>query len=407
MANHYESALSKVSSASHIFETHTETPYVEVNSQHFKESQFHNQNTVDQVVVVNPATSVPSNVFDAGGAFVDVFLDDDSKIHKLREIYLEFDLTNDDALALTPGVTDFMLERYETFLGEKSLGTTHAISNYLSEKAFLNYDETICVQDDYNIDPLTYDESTTTMAAAETKKFRINITGPLRGTGIFVPGVGNQKIKITIYFNNVANWAVSANPVVSATNFRVLVEHTKLNKKNYDSEMTMYKQLGIRLRYLDPRYTKHAHSDVAGTENSQRISNLSGLSAMYFVVLRNQNPTGANLTVFNSIEDMYVSDGSSNIVGGSTLKGAHLKFQSHKKLPSRLCYLKDVYFLPWCESPLSTITNGVQTGYLSTSENNVFYWSATATNNNQLEIVSLTYSSMYIKGGTCIIEKTL
>lgn len=61
MTDHYTGALSKSSAAVHLVEIHSEIPYVDINGQHFKRGrQFHNQNTSDKMVYLNPSTTIPS-----------------------------------------------------------------------------------------------------------------------------------------------------------------------------------------------------------------------------------------------------------------------------------------------------------------------------------------------------------
>jgi hypothetical protein len=407
MSDHYQAALNKNSHATHIFETHNENSYVSVNGWNYKESQHHHQNSKDETIVINTSTNVPSTVFSGGtGQFVDIFIDNE-KIHTLKEVYLEFDITNHVAIPVIPNPSQFFIDRFENFIGENSLGTTNAISAFVVDTSMMNYDEISSVSAAYNIDPDTYG-TTASIAQDATQKFRVNITGNLRGMGIFVPGTTGcgKKIKITVYFNPATVWAVSGGTDIIASNFRVLVEHSKLNKKNYDQEMMMYKSAGVRLKYIDYRHTKHASIEVAASENNQRISNISGLSTQLFILSRPQNAADADTLTLRSIDSLYLTDGSTNISGGSALSGEYLQFLSHKKLPSRLCSTLDIYHLAFCESPISTYTNVVNTGYLPLSENHVLHYTPTATSTSQIEIISVHLNSLFIQGSKIIVEKT-
>jgi len=405
MTDHYRSALAKSSASPFLVETHAENTYVEVNNQHFKERQYHNQNTSDKFVYLNTATTVPTSVFDSTGNFVDIYLDNDGKIHKLRDVYLEWTLNNTDDSALTPSQSDFCIERVDVFIGERQLGTTNDISNFLIEKMFMSYDELITAQTRYLIDPSDYSETASTIGAAASRKCSVNITGPLKGTGLFLPGL-EHRVKFTVYFRAVSQWAVSADPSVTATNFKVRVVHTTLNKKNYDQELIMYRQMGVRLKYLDARYTKHAVSNTAGTESNQRISNVTGLSAFLLIFSRGSNPTGGNLDNFKVLDNLYITDGATNVVGGSAIPGEDLRFEAHKKVPSRMFNSLAVYPFFFCENPLSTYHDCINTGYFPVSENHIIYWTPAATASDQIEILSLHYNTIYIKGSTIIVDKS-
>ena len=71
-------------------------------------------------------------------------------------------------------MTDFILEKVVISIGGKKFTPTESIANFIVEKAFMNIDEATVTGDAYNMTP-TFNASSVTIAAGETKHFKISM----------------------------------------------------------------------------------------------------------------------------------------------------------------------------------------------------------------------------------------
>ena len=404
--SHYENAKAKSSASSFLVETHQQEVYTKIGESNFKARQFHNENNQEETSIVNPETSVASTVFDSSGNFVEFVFSNSGKFHKLRSIDLQFTIVNNHANSVGLGPVDFMVSRTEYFLGDRLISTMHGISNFIVQQGMSTYDERNVLKSMTNVDPTAYDENAV-LTTGSSKRYSTNITGPLKSMGLFLPGL-IQKLRIVIYFEAASVFSTSGTVDIAVSDVKCYVDHTKLNKSNYDKEMLMYKEAGVRLRYISHNYAKHSSAQTASTESNQKLSNVSGLSSMLYVFSRDANPSGTGLVTFKAMDSLHLTNGSENITGGSDLSGELLQYRAHRYLVSDLCSVHNIYPFFFCSDAVNVINNCANTGYLAiNSEHHVAHFTPSATDaTSQIEFLSINYNNLYIRNGTIVIERT-
>jgi len=400
----YRIAASKPSNALHLVQTHEEEEYVNFHGQMIKASQFHNQNTQEQTLILNPATTVPSTIFQNSNGFVDSYLENDGKIHHLKRIFIEMDVTNNDSNVWSGNPAEFWIQRVDTYIGDKLVGSDYDIGKYVSGYSFVSNEEMTVKGPRQNISATTY-ATYGTLAAGATQRYQIDITGVLRNTNIFVAGLPNR-LRQTIYFQGIANFGISANPVISVANVNILVRHTLLNKENFDKELTVYKNLGLRLRFTDQRYFKYAVTNVAATSQTQRINSITGLSSILWVFCRPSNPTGTGMVTFRSLDNLALTDGNVNLVGGQPLRGLQMLAECSDYFPSTIYSVQNVYPFIFASNPVHSWQNNVNTGYMYLADTYQVQWTPAASNADQLELISMNFNSLFIQGQTVVVERT-
>jgi len=395
--------LNKSDHAMHWIDTHETNIKVPQAGFLFKNQQHHNQKTFEESVDLKPETAVPSSVFTNGGKYA--WNIDNVRIHEIKRLLLFFTLTNDDAVAFTHQQNEFKIRQIHYYFGSEHLTSIKPLSLFFLNYVTQTYDEISSLASSGHIDPSDYSAASSTIASSGSQKIYIDITGPLKTMDVYVNAVNStgKKLRVEVEFEPASTWGTTADAgaiEISVTDCELCVEYTKhLNKYDLHKEEASYNSATpYALRFLEFQEFTKPIANTSGSENHIDFSSIAGLSSLLLICARANSPTGTNLTTFVSLDNLYVTDGTTNIFP-QRYKGEYLLRKASQYFPSRFFGNLSVYPFLFAENPYATLTEGVNTGCMALPKEHYVYYTPGASATHDMTVINISLAYLTVRSG--------
>lgn len=350
----------------------TQTMIVQNSNFHFAIPQQAYINPSKKVLSQIQPTLTNSSFFNSSNNFIDFNIPTNSHIDKIEDIYLEVELSNSSTtVACVLATVPYMaINRVEIRLSDVIVETITPTQLYLAEAVYkgdLAHMQTNAVNT--AIDPITFDLSTSynTIPISGSITYRLSLVSFLTRAKLYL-STFSQKLTLRIYSNtlNISSGSLST---VTLTNFVLYVQHQMVSSPTVLNKL---KSTKLQYRYLDVVLEEALVNLTSGSKTSYVTQNYdsSMLCSHVFIVFRSSN---LNLDFQNVASSIYFEDNLGNMIEPIQYTNNHLLQVTYphafKNLLSQQTN-KSVYtLLLGAQHPLSTVNDGVVSGYVRMSRN--------------------------------------
>ena len=352
-----------------------------------------------QLVQVQPLSSVPANIFESGG-FVD-YIVRTPPAFVMEDLFIELKIKNNGLNPALMPMVWFLAEKVEVFAGTTLLSTEEAFSSYLKTMLCTIPSQLEVVAPYYNINPTTYLEAGN-LAANTTKSYFLPVDQILKN---LVPSLINEEIRIRVHY--VAKSSFDETADLSLVSSVLWLEGRIMNPTDHQITAQNYLSGSFIHRYFEGRISKHPQNITASSELTSVLSSFNGSFIGFFVYGQNQNPRGVekHTPLMSFIDTLHMTDATSRILyGGSTTSRELLKYRASTEFAgSRLLSLKDItpisvspsIWLDWTTGSVSGATYLEAKGekLVINTEPSFFGGSVSYGNNNNVCVLGIQVSA--------------
>lgn len=339
--------------------------------------------------------SIPSSAFVSSGVFFDTEITSESYVHFLTGLILELNVINNNANAIKPVPTRFLIDRLEVFMGSNllqqfyshELWTYLLLSYYNEQLAVLSGEHTAAAIENFN--NVTMGTTTNTIATTVTQKLAFVFPQNILNSSIFLPAVSGGRIKIRIYLaGGTSIYTTADNTGLALQGCRLYGMGYRLSPRIYPSVFNFYASNKVITKFA---YSRQQVSTVTAIANSEfRIPLNSFLGSFSFMCFwaRVSNPAGAQLYTNIPLQDWSLINSSGQPVYSSTNINQYVFSLIHAhKFPSFTQSITNgqMSLYNFSEAPFEALQKGVNLG--NGFSNGLWTLRGTPTANNTLDII--------------------
>ena len=304
-------------------------------------TSFGSQNLVQ----IQPLTSVPSNLLESGG-YIDYVVRSPAQFF-VEDLTIEIKINNNGATPCVMPMSFFLADKIEVYAGTQLLGTEEGVANYLKTMLCTVPSQLEVIAPFFNVNPLTYVEKGTLLNGT-TASYFLPVNQVLKNT---VPSLINEELRIRIHYAKKSTYDATAD--ISLVSTVLWLEGKVLHPTDYAVYAQNYLSGSFIHRFYESRIHRFPMNITPASELTAVLSSLNGNYIGFMVYVQASNATSVNLhtPLANVIDNMYFTDQTSKILfGGATNSKELLKYRASTEYAgSRLFAIKD--FIPVSVSP--------------------------------------------------------
>jgi hypothetical protein len=153
-------------------------------------TSFGSQNLVQ----IQPLTSVPSNLLESGG-YIDYVVRSPPQFF-VADLTIEIKIKNNGLTAATMPMSFFLADKIEVYAGTALLGTEEGVANYLKTMLCTVPSQLEVIAPYFNVNPSTYVEGGV-LNSGSTLSYFLPVNQVLKNT---VPSLINEELRIRIHY---------------------------------------------------------------------------------------------------------------------------------------------------------------------------------------------------------------
>ena len=364
---------------------------------------------------VSPDSAIQSSTFNGSSNYTQWVIPKDGVLDRLFLSWVVTHTANAIGDTLTAKTAWGMIDRIEIYMGSDS-NITAQIRGSDAHILWLNSltSEQISMQaSEYGVNDQNVAQSDSTPFAAaaaagevQTKTYKVRIPS-IFNNRIFLPGIQSE-CRIRVYWEETMNTAKTGNGVVALSTTQLEAEFCELQAEDYNRLHALSNSsTGISHRFVRTNHSVHPFA-VADQQSITQVlsSHNSSYTCALLVYFRAQ--ALANQHTYYQIKDLSLLDDKSEKLT-EILPDQSLRNQvfSSTGLPSDAVKTVPVYFLPFGADLHHAIEQGINSGGLAMSSRDRLTFTCgpqlAAVGNVNLEVVSLSFSTLCIKNGKCYV----
>ena len=365
---------------------------------------------------VNSDNSLQSSSFNNSSNYLDFVVPKNGGM--LESVHFTWTVKHTSAAVgdtLTPRPAFLQLDRYEIHLGQGS-NVTSFVPGDVAHNLWIN-----SVTDErYRVEASTHGMSLSDKAAIEPfpvaagageeviRTYRVQLKSIFDNSRLFLPSIDGD-VRVRIYLQEVMHDAKVGAGVISLTNAQLICDFVELMSADWNAQYALGKSAtGVSHRFIDLHRSTHPFAVSSGTTITQVLSShSSSYCAGLLVYFRSQNTNQQSLQ--HAITSMQLTDDKN----AKLTEILSSELMLHKVFPTTgfagnavVSANATCYFLPFCMDLSASLHHGVVSGGISFAEarNKLEFTSSAAlagvnSGNIQLEVVSMNFSTLTIRGG--------
>jgi len=350
-----------------------------------KKSQDINVHTCKQYLY-HPINSQAPTSLNTAARVIDTF--PRNKKGLLRELFLEFSITNNSASSLGMNPFVFLIDYIDFKIGSKVIAKWKG-EDLFSVNNLVKTDYEIALEQAVtNIAEATYGAYAATLTAGSSAFVRIDLSPIVSSeNGLLVDGF-TEDFTIEINTRQTNKWctaATASTASLSTTSWAIQYGFELLGDEDYDIRYNAHRANAFEYKYAEPINQIQPHPSVSSNieYNFTLKPYIANVHAMFFT-LRPQGAINESLFTYYPLALMYLQDNDSRIIGDYKTTGQWIQQNSGKDFPLNF-YLSRMSLYPqvFSRAILDVIDSGISVGSLYfTGQSESYYFSASGSLSN-------------------------